>query len=291
MKTKILFPRVLFFIPYLALLFLNCNSITTKENVSKSNIQHTNSEQKKLEATSGPITCEGEKYTIYPIMDKIQDKNQLDFFQNIPKIEASKSYWRVTSKTVKKDVMDQIFSDFNGHLKTDDFILNLDSRFDGEKLAWTPVGILPTNGKFIMVLWIYWEKEAYEPSSKGYYLSTYNLKGDLLSFIYAYGHEEFISNEKDTDIISSRWGRAYCLNTDKPIIRKAINWDSYINRGGLRGTTIEVKELVYSINNNGYISITKENTIFPKTHVEWEDRSDKSFEEESITIKKLLGEF
>ncbi len=236
------------------------------------------------------IECYGKIFDKFPVLDSFENKSFANILNKINKVEI-KVEEGAPYQPFYNDIQQYIFANFKNNIATNEGYLKFDSRIDGEKITWAPVAMLPTNGKFVMIILAYWEKEAYEPASTGFYLSSFSLKGKMLSMAYIYGYEEFNNSYNNKNIhLSSIWGRVYCMNTNQPKIRKAVNWDSYLAKGGLTVTTLEVKEIQYSIDEDGLIKSENEKIIFPRTKVQWEDRAKVSFESGSDTIRKMLGE-
>jgi hypothetical protein len=237
------------------------------------------------------INCSGNTFSVYPDINSIKNKEFAELLKKVEPVNISRAYYSVQYDPLNTDLLDFFYKEtFNIGFKNYGYFDFL-NRIDGEKLVWSPVAQLPTNGKFIMMILTNWEDViGYDPTSSGFFLCTFKLSGELQSMIYLYGREEFTRCEENNDILTSIVGRAYCLNTDRPIVRKATYWDGYSNRGGYRGCTLEIKEIKYIISEYGIIQIEDEDVFFPKKELKWIDRKGISFSDGSDTVKKMLGD-
>ena len=285
MKTKIILSCLLLLMTGLIVMSFNFKEKSTEAFKKDINCEEKCDSKKNLDM----IKCNGDIYNVYPILDSIKNKEFAKIIKSLPKLDVNKDFLWGANNALSKNLADYIFSKFKKYLYNgDNIFIDYKTRIDSARIEWDPVYQLPTNGKFIMLVMDYSDVD-FDARSSGYFLCTFKLNGEMLSMIYAYGQEELDRRGLNKELLNLIWGRAYCLNTNKPIIRKATNWDFYIDRNGYYGTTLEVKELKYSIDEQGYIKLDKENAIFSKKHVQWKERSGISFYESSDTIRKMLG--
>jgi hypothetical protein len=294
MKTKTLFTIML--LTCVVILFANWRKNYFIIPIKQDKIKAATFQPVKISMEYGinveekEITCKGLVFDKYPTLDSIKNKDLLELFKSLPQLNIEESYRRVANPPLSSEMADLLFN----HTKTEIFssygYVNYFLRVDGEKLEWVPIALLPTNGRFIMLILTNRESRSYDPSSNGFFLCTFKLTGEMQSIEYIYGHEEINRSNQNKEILTGFEGRAYCLNTNKPVVRKAILWDEYINRNGYLGCTLEIKEFNYLIDEHGFISIESEKIIFPKKHMQWKDRQGVSFSGESDTVKKMLGE-
>jgi hypothetical protein len=269
---------------------LECNTIKQKKNLS--NLK-SDTENVTYEIEKDTINCTGNTFDVYPDLNSIKNSEFAELLEKLKPVDISKAYYPVLYDPLNEQLLKYFYEEaLKIGFKSYGYIDFL-NRVDGEKLIWTPVALLPTNGKFIMMILANWEDVTgyeYDPPSTGYFLFTFKLTGELQSMVYLYGSEEFIPNDINKEILSSIIGKAYCLNTNKPFVRKAIYWDEFIDRGGFIGGTLEIKEMKYIITEDGMIQAENEEVIFPKKEVKWVDRKGTSFSFNSDTVRKMLGE-
>ncbi len=245
---------------------------------------------KKKDSLPGEIYCDGIKFTTYPNIGNLENKEFAKLITDVPKIKI-KSPYGVGPKSFMDEKFEQLLSKEINKLKfTNDGLVDFNTRQDGYKTDWSVITILPSNGRFISLLMVCWEKELDPPPSLGYYLCTFDKRGNLISVAYAGGGEEYRKSAFNKENLSFISGRIYCLNTDRPVIRKAKSWNLRRYEDNSTSLDLEVKEISYSINEQGVIKTEGEKAIFARTHVQWKDRAKVSFYPESDTIKKLLGE-
>jgi hypothetical protein len=289
MKKQIQLPAILIFLAGVIFIFPNwrSNNFTINKRIEiETNCKFAFDSIERIE---DDIACNISFYSKYPTLDSIRNTFFAELLKSLNRPKISETYTKILNRQFNPDIYNYLSNESKGKLKSYGYI-DFQTRIDGEKLAWAPVALLPTNGKFIMMIVANWEKDAYEPPSSGFFLCTFKLTGEMQSMVYAYGREEINRNKQNKDTLNGILGKAYCLNTDKIVVRKAIIWDRYSNRDGFRGCTLEIKELNYIISEDGIIQSKEELLIFPKKEVKWIDRQGISFSEESDTVKKMLGE-
>lgn len=165
-----------------------------------------------------------------------------------------------------------ICDNFNKIYKYEGEFKNCNLYIDSTNIDYGIVGLMPSNGKFIMVLFSAEPDIVIAQDFSDKFILTFNLKGEFISGYFCGGFHEIYKNKKNLTFV---YHYSYFLNTNTPSQRNCLIWyvphktdiiDVSINKVNL--IIDDTGKLVISSKNE---LVHKKNLDVSKGYPEWDD--------------------